>query len=751
MSLNPNDASAGYYYQAGATAYLIDPAGTYSLAGASAPTTDPAGTYSGAGASTATTDPAGTYSDPGVSAPTLAAPGTYIPVIGATSAAAEIVDPAGTYSPAGASAPTTDPAGANSGRGASARTLAAASAYIPGTGATSAAAEIVDLAGASGVSAASAATADQAPASSDLAASPDTIDPHGAPAGYYYQAGATAYIEDPAGAYSLAGATTPTADPGGTTSAPGASAPTQDPAGTYSSPYALNRLLLDPLQDVPFDDVLSFSSATAVANYFGASSNEAAMATEFFSDYGSSATLSFARYPILPARAHLYGANVSNLTLSQLRSINGSLSTTSEGYNYSGTVNLSGVASFSAAATAIQNALNANLPVAATTTGSSISTVTTQFTASITGAVLTVTGVNTPGGSIQIGSYITGANGATGQITAQLSGTPNGAGEYSLFLRVASPVSSEIMTETYGVLTVGNVTSGTVAVGQQVTDATGDVPATTAIEANLSGSGDGSQWVVNNDTAVAAENMTMTGAPLTVTYTALTGDTANRHFFEVQQNGAFNWVASSLTYMGGTAAGALGLTQASGAFVSSPNLFITNVSAWMTSFVQNYDDQFSTFQTTYNPAADLPPGAGAALEAWAASTDGQYQYLTNSSNITPPAGTSTATIDPAGTYSGPGASLPTPAPAGAYIPGAGATSAAAEIVDPAGTYSLSGASAATADPAGTYSSAGASAPTQDPAGTYSGPGASAPTPAVGGDLYSCHGDVSIRARPSRPR
>ena len=51
------------------------------------------------------------------------------------------------------------------------------------------------------------------------------------------------------------------------------------------------------------------------------------------------------------------------------------------------------------------------------------------------------------------------------------------------------------------------------------------------------------------------------------------------------------------------------------------------------------------------------------------------------------------------------------AAAGAYVPGAGATSAAAEIVDPAGTYSLAGASAATTDPAGRYSAAGASAPT----------------------------------------
>ena len=59
MSINPNGAPPGYYYQAGATAYVIDPAGTYSVGGATVPTTDPAGTYSGSGAS----------------APTLAEPG----------------------------------------------------------------------------------------------------------------------------------------------------------------------------------------------------------------------------------------------------------------------------------------------------------------------------------------------------------------------------------------------------------------------------------------------------------------------------------------------------------------------------------------------------------------------------------------------------------------------------------------------------------------------------------------------------
>jgi hypothetical protein len=113
MSLNPDGAPAGYYYEAGAMAYLIDPAGTYSLAGASAPTADPAGTYSGEGAN----------------APALAAAGTYIPVTRATSAAAEIVSPPGTYCPAGASGPIADPGGTYSAAGASAPTTDPAGKY----------------------------------------------------------------------------------------------------------------------------------------------------------------------------------------------------------------------------------------------------------------------------------------------------------------------------------------------------------------------------------------------------------------------------------------------------------------------------------------------------------------------------------------------------------------------------------------------------------------------------------------------
>ena len=451
MSLNPNGSPAGFYYQAGATAYLIDPAGTYSLAGAAAPTTDPAGTYSGSGASAPTIDPAGTYSGAEARAPTLAAAGTYFSGTGATSAAAETEDPAGAYSPAGASAPTTDlaapddgpgasaptlaaagvyipitvaafaagayslaggsaatmdpagtdssagantpmlaaagasipitgaasaateigdpagpyslagasgpttgPAGRRSAVGASAPTLAAApGAYVPVTGATSAAAEIVDPDGAYSLAGASGATTDPVDRHSAGASAPTLA----APGAYIPATGATSSVakaKSPPGTYLSPGATAPTADPGGTYSAAGASAPTTDPAGTYSSPYALDRLFLEGLGTTPGASVLSFSSATAVTNYYGATSAEASLAKEFFARYAdTSATMLFTRYDAGGERPHLLGANISNLTLSQLRSINGSLSITLQGNAYSESINLSGAKSFSAAAAAI--------------------------------------------------------------------------------------------------------------------------------------------------------------------------------------------------------------------------------------------------------------------------------------------------------------------------------------------------------------------------------------------------------------
>ena len=118
------------------------------------------------------------------------------------------------------------------------------------------------------------------------------------------------------------------------------------------------------------------------------------------------------------------------------------------------------------------------------------------------------------------------------------------------------------------------VDSGTVGLGEQVTGA-GVLPLT-AIDAHLNGSGAGSTWIVNNAQTVAGENMTMTAPPLSVFLNwndqPIVGATANNDFFNVSVDGAFGYDLdpSSLSYMSGTAAAVLGLTQEFGAINSSP-------------------------------------------------------------------------------------------------------------------------------------------------------------------------------------
>ncbi len=300
------------------------------------------------------------------------------------------------------------------------------------------------------------------------------LNPHGAPAGYYYKAGAAAYLEDPAGTYSPAGASAPIADPGGTYSAAGASAPTTDPAGTYSSPYALTRLFLDPNPTTPATGVLSFNSATAVANYYGATSFEASLANEFFAGYGGApATMLFTRYSGGGGRPHLYGANISNLTLKDLQSISGSLlitfqgSTWPEPITYSAPIILSGVPSFAAAAKTIQSALNSDLQSVAYTSGSSIAPISVSFTGSIIGDLLQITSVSS--GSIELGAEISGPGGIPiGQIVTQRAGTPGGPGLYTLFAKAADFFIGNDDRDLWGAH--GRLrASGTVAVGEKVT------------------------------------------------------------------------------------------------------------------------------------------------------------------------------------------------------------------------------------------------------------------------------------------
>ncbi len=695
MSINPDAAPA--YSQAGATAYLIVPGGAYSPVGAiaatagpagtdhggraSAPTlaaagasipvagatsaaaevVDPAGAYSPAAATTRTTDPAGT--DGGASAPALAAAGASIPITGATSAAAEIVGPAGTDG--GPSAPTIDLAGRRSAAGVSAPTFAAPGTYIPVAGATSSAAENVDPAGAYSLAGVSAAMIDPAGRRSAAGVSAPTLAAPGARIPATEATSAAAKIVSPPGTYLPPGATAPISDPGGTYSAAGASAPTTDPAGTYSSPYALDRLVILWEQNTPANTVLSFSSATAVANYYGGTSSEASLAKEFFAGYAGVAgvTLSFTRYAN-GQRPHLLGANISSLPLAQLQAISGPISLTFDGFTYNGNVNLKGVASFADAALKIRDALNGSAPTAAVTTGSSIKSESVSFTG-YTGEKgdtnhLYVTSVSS--GAIQIGGIVSGHGLAAGmQIVGQLNGTPGGAGEYDFFAGSGEVSTAEAMKETYGLLTVGSVTSGNVALGERITGE--GVPPLTAIDTNVSGSGAGSQWIVNNALNLTG-NIIMTAPTFTVeAQSSFVGATKTDAYFEIQPNGVFGFDnnPSSLSYMSPSkAATELGLTKASGAINSSPGGIHESIATYMNNVLTETNQfgqpvHFGSFQS-------VEPRLDAGLAAWAQSPDGYgYQFLASIFN-TPPAGSSTPVIDPAGSYSPADASAPTLGP-----------------------------------------------------------------------------------------
>lgn len=481
-------------------------------------------------------------------------------------------------------------------------------------------------------------------------------DPNGAPPGQFYDAASDSYILSPAGTYSPGGLQAPITDPGGYYSATGASAPTIDPAGTYSSPYALNRIVLESNQNTPATSVLSFHNATQVANYYGVGTPEAAEAATFFSqNYDkTSATMMFTRIG-LGQRPHLLGANISTVDPTTL--VNGSISLTFNGVVYSGTVFFGGVTNLQTVANHVLGALNSNLPVEATTTGDTISSQTVSFTGYFNGAQLHVTA----GSGIQVGGLVHGvgvrpAAAFNNQIIYQRSGVPGGPGTYSGFAGFGRHSTPEPMTETFGVLTVGTETSGAVNIGQEIIG-TG-IPPDTAIIANLSGTtGPGSQWLVNNAIDIPGD-FTMVAPPLTVENQFMVGATQNNDFLEIQPHGAFGFdnTISTLSYASGPVADELGLSQATGAILSSPGGHNNSTMAqFMNNIMHNETDQFGN-PVQFGSVQTNEPRFGTALSLWVQNSGLGHQFLLS----TTPAGMSTPVTDPPGTHSGPGASAPLP-------------------------------------------------------------------------------------------
>lgn len=141
------------------------------------------------------------------------------------------------------------------------------------------------------------------------------------------------------------------------------------------------------------------------------------------------------------------------------------------------------------------------VPSAASATGSSVAASTFSVTASISGDVMTVTAVGS--GSVVAGATISGTSVVSGtQVVSQLSGTTGGVGTYRVNIPEQT-VTSTTISGTYGTFTVGTVTSGNFAVGQQISG-TG-VTAGTQITQSLTGTGgSGSTFVVNVNTVVGS-------------------------------------------------------------------------------------------------------------------------------------------------------------------------------------------------------------------------------------------------------
>jgi hypothetical protein len=161
---------------------------------------------------------------------------------------------------------------------------------------------------------------------------------------------------------------------------------------------------------------------------------------------------------------------------------------------------------------------------------STIAATTFSVTASIAGNVMSVTVVGS--GTVVPGATISGTNVASGsqvvsQLTPLLAGeTAGGVGRYFVSI-VEQTVASTTISGTYGLLTVGGTVVTGFAVGQVLT-ASGSVVAGTTITALGTGTGGAGTYIVNNNTVVSSQAISVAAVNFETNYFArssgLTGE-----------------------------------------------------------------------------------------------------------------------------------------------------------------------------------------------------------------------------------
>jgi hypothetical protein len=130
------------------------------------------------------------------------------------------------------------------------------------------------------------------------------------------------------------------------------------------NPLSLNAIFLTSDTSVPIGTVAAFPSAETVADFFGASSQEAILANIYFDGFDTSSakpsSLYFAQYNTGAVAAYLRSGSFAGVTLSQLQLLSGTLILDIDGTpETTGSINFAGASSFSNAAALVQTALNA--------------------------------------------------------------------------------------------------------------------------------------------------------------------------------------------------------------------------------------------------------------------------------------------------------------------------------------------------------------------------------------------------------
>ena len=401
------------------------------------------------------------------------------------------------------------------------------------------------------------------------------------------------------------------------------------------SALQMNGLLLTPNTRVPTGLIASFANLAAVQAFFGPTSAEAAFAAIYFKGFTNSTALPGAllmsQFNQSAVTGYLRGGSVGTMTLAQLQALTAlSLTVTVGGVVVTAaSITLATIGSFSLAAAAMTTALAHYDAVSAATSTIAAGAATNSTAASITGNVMTVAATIT--GAFVVGGVLSGTGVTAGTtILEQLTGTAGGAGTYRV--SAIQTVATTTITQTYGLMTVVTMASGTFAVGQTITG--GTIAANTTITAQASGTPGGAGTYVTSGGAQTVSATAVSGGQLVVTF-----DSVSNAFVIT---GGTPGAAGTISAASGTLAAPLFLTVATGATLSQGAAALTPATAMPAIIAQTTN--WATFTTLTDPDAGYGNTQKQAFAAWNTAT-GPYEfaYVAWDTDITPTTSASATT------------------------------------------------------------------------------------------------------------